>query len=49
MGKKAKFLFLDCSEAAECCDKAQYEEANLFEKAVLPVQLSELNGFFLYI
>jgi len=40
MSKKAKFLFFDCSEAARCCDKAQYKEANLFEKAKLMVHLA---------
>lgn len=40
MGKTAKFLFFDCSEAATCCDKAQYKEANLFEKAKLMLHLA---------
>ncbi|MDR5591723.1 hypothetical protein [Christiangramia sp. SM2212] len=39
MSKKSKFSFVDCSEAATCCDKAQYEEANLFEKAKLMLHL----------
>lgn len=25
-------LFIKCSEATRCCDKAQYEEASFFEK-----------------
>lgn len=29
---KFKSLFIDCSEANLCCDKAQYEEASFFEK-----------------
>jgi len=29
---KKKSLFVDCSEAANCCDKAQYKEASFFEK-----------------
>ena len=29
---KKKSLFIDCSEAAFNCDKAQYKEASLFEK-----------------
>jgi len=40
MSKKGTFLFFDCSEAATCCDKSQYAEANLFEKAKLMVHLA---------
>ncbi|SDS54562.1 hypothetical protein SAMN04488553_2504 [Gramella sp. MAR_2010_147] len=40
MSKKGKFLFFDCSEAATCCDKSQYDEANLFEKAKLLLHLA---------
>jgi len=40
MGKKSKFLFFDCSQAATCCDKSQYEEANLFQKAKLMLHLA---------
>lgn len=29
---KRKALFIDCSEAAQSCDKAQYKEASLYEK-----------------
>lgn len=29
---KRKSLFIDCSEAAHNCDKAQYNEASLYEK-----------------
>jgi hypothetical protein len=39
MGKKNKFSFMDCSKAAICCDKAQYEEANFFEKIKLGFHL----------
>jgi len=40
MSKKTTFLFFDCSEAAKCCDKAQYKEANLFEKIKLMLHLA---------
>lgn len=33
--KKQNFLFIDCSKAAHCCDKAQYKEAGRFEKLKL--------------
>ena len=39
MSDKSKILFLDCSEAATCCDKAQYAEANFFEKIKLSIHL----------
>lgn len=29
---KIKSLFINCSQATHCCDKAQYKEASLFEK-----------------
>ena len=29
---KRKAIFIDCSEAAHSCDKAQYNEASLYEK-----------------
>lgn len=25
-------VFMECTEANQCCDKAQYDEASLFEK-----------------
>lgn len=39
MRRKSTFFFMDCSEAAECCNKAQYKEANLFNKAKLLLHL----------
>jgi hypothetical protein len=30
--KNRKYLFIDCSESSRCCDKAQYNEASMFEK-----------------
>ncbi|MFV8224976.1 hypothetical protein [Christiangramia aquimixticola] len=39
MSKKNKFFFMDCSAAAICCDKAQYQEANFFEKIKLSFHL----------
>ncbi|SDS04632.1 hypothetical protein [Christiangramia echinicola] len=39
MSKKSKFFFIDCSEAADCCNKAQYEEANFLDKAKLYIHL----------
>lgn len=38
---KLKSLFLDCSEANHCCDKAQYEEASFMEKIKI-----HLHNFF---
>ncbi len=29
---KRKAIFIDCSETAQNCDKAQYKEASLYEK-----------------
>lgn len=40
MNIKSKFLFVDCSEAATCCDKAQYKEANFLEKVKLTIHLA---------
>ncbi|WP_246054326.1 MULTISPECIES: hypothetical protein [Antarcticibacterium] len=34
-----KSLFVDCSEAAHCCDKVQYEEASFFEKLKIHLHL----------
>ncbi len=40
MSEKNKFFLIDCSDAAECCNKAQYEEASLLEKAKLMFHLA---------
>ena len=40
MSKKSKSLFVDCSEAATCCTKAQYDEAGFFEKIKLTIHLA---------
>ncbi|TRO65721.1 hypothetical protein [Christiangramia sabulilitoris] len=40
MSGKIKFFFIDCSYAAECCNKSQYEEASLLEKAKLMMHLA---------
>jgi hypothetical protein len=40
MSEKSKFFFIDCSEAANCCNKSQYEEANFLEKAKLMLHLA---------
>ncbi|MCH4823937.1 hypothetical protein ML462_12230 [Gramella lutea] len=40
MSKNRKLFFIDCSEAAECCDKSQYDEANFLEKAKLMLHLA---------
>ena len=39
MSNKKKFFFIDCSEAADCCNKSQYEEANFLDKAKLMLHL----------
>lgn len=39
MSGKSKFFFIDCSEAAECCNKSQYEEAKLLDKMKLMLHL----------
>ena len=40
MSKKSKLFFIDCTEAATCCDKSQYDEASLLEKAKLMLHLA---------
>ena len=39
MSKINKLFFVDCSKAAECCNKAQYKEANSLEKFKLRFHL----------
>lgn len=36
---KKKALMIDCSEAAFCCDKSQYEEASVSEKLKMLLHL----------
>ncbi|GAA4316875.1 hypothetical protein GCM10023115_42040 [Pontixanthobacter gangjinensis] len=33
------YFFIDCSKAADCCNKAQYKEAKLLDKAKLYLHL----------
>ena len=40
MSKRNKFFFIDCSDAAECCNKSQYKEAGLLDKARLMLHLA---------
>ncbi|MBT8295015.1 MAG: hypothetical protein KJP01_01710 [Gramella sp.] len=40
MSKRNKFFFIDCSHAAECCNKSQYEEASLMDKMKLMIHLA---------
>ena len=35
-----KYFFIDCSKAADCCNKAQYEEAKFLDKAKLYLHLA---------
>ena len=35
-----RFLFISCEEAQHICDKAQYDEASLWEKIKLNLRLS---------
>lgn len=35
-----KSLFMSCSESAQCCDKAQYDEATIFEKIRIHIHLA---------
>lgn len=35
MSRMSKLFFIDCSKAAECCNKAQYKEAKPAEKLKL--------------
>ena len=37
---KFKSIFVDCSKAGNCCDKAQYNEASLPEKVKMLVHLA---------
>lgn len=39
--KNRKIFFIKCSESSECCDKAQYDEASVFEKIKI-----QLHNFF---
>lgn len=32
MSQKIKSLFISCSDSVKCCDRAQYDEATIFEK-----------------
>lgn len=34
-----KLFFIDCSKAADCCDKAQYEEAGTLDKLKMMLHL----------
>ncbi len=40
MSNKRKFFFIDCSEAAECCNKSQYKEAKFIDKVKLMFHLT---------
>lgn len=33
------FFLIDCSQAANCCDKAQYKEANRLERLKMTIHL----------
>ena len=35
MNKITRFFIMDCHKASECCNKAQYDEANSIEKLKL--------------
>ncbi len=37
---KKSFLFVSCEEAQHICDKAQYDEAGLWEKIKLNIRLT---------
>ncbi len=39
MSKMSRLFFIDCSKAAECCQKAQYKEAKPLEKLKLKLHL----------
>ncbi|APG61129.1 hypothetical protein [Christiangramia salexigens] len=40
MSKISRLFNIDCSEAANCCNKSQYEEANMYEKMQLLFHLA---------
>lgn len=40
MSRKSKLFFIDCSQAAECCNKSQYKEAKPLEKMKLLIHLT---------
>ena len=40
MSNKSKFFFIDCSKAADCCNKSQYNEAKFFDKVRLMLHLA---------
>lgn len=37
--QKKNFFLIDCSEAADCCDKAQYKEAGAVERIKMLIHL----------
>ncbi len=39
MSRISRLFFIDCSEASDCCDKAQYKDAKLLEKIKLYIHL----------
>ncbi|APU67548.1 hypothetical protein [Christiangramia flava] len=40
MGFLQKLFHIDCAEANNCCDKAQYRNANFFDKCRLMLHLA---------
>ncbi|WP_034889239.1 hypothetical protein [Gillisia sp. Hel_I_29] len=37
---KRRSLFVNCTEATNCCDKAQYDEATFFEKLKIRIHIA---------
>jgi len=40
MSDNSKFFFIDCSKAADCCNKSQYKEARFIDKVRLKFHLA---------
>lgn len=36
---RSRGIFFDCSEANQCCDKAQYDEASFLEKMKIHIHI----------
>lgn len=40
MKKRIKSLFISCEDSVQCCDKAQYNEASLWEKMRIHIHIA---------
>ncbi len=40
MSQKIKSIFISCSDSVQCCDRAQYDEATIFEKIKIYIHIA---------